>query len=98
MGYIDSTLTPGERVLQQGHLHWIVYASAVLFAFLGVGFVVIGNLTNEHPLGVFAELCGALLILAAVVRWLDAWIKRLTTEIAATTRRFIVKQGLVRPR
>jgi uncharacterized membrane protein YdbT with pleckstrin-like domain len=28
--------------------------------------------------------------------WLSAWIRRLTTEIAATTRRFIVKRGLIR--
>jgi uncharacterized membrane protein YdbT with pleckstrin-like domain len=94
MGYIETVLERDESVLHRGHLHWIVYAPAVALAFLG--FVAIAGLRDRAgALGVGAPI-GVLLVLAALMAWLDAWITRLTTEIAVTSRRVIVKRGLIR--
>jgi uncharacterized membrane protein YdbT with pleckstrin-like domain len=96
MGYIEGTLLPGERVLQRGRLHWVIYVPAVLCALLGVSLAVFGTRNSDTAVGFFSELVGGLLVLNAVVIWLSAWMRRLTTEIAATTRRFVVKRGLIR--
>ena len=42
------------------------------------------------------DLIGVFFMFAALIFWLSAWIARATTEIAVTSRRVIVKRGLIR--
>jgi uncharacterized membrane protein YpjA len=101
MSYIDATLVPGESVVYQTRLHWIVMLRHILLALLL--FAVSGALlyyffhhpqlstTDKHLTegGAAALLfCGFLALIAGAVR-------RNATEMAVTTRRVVVKQGLV---
>jgi Bacterial PH domain len=101
MRYIQASLVPGETVVYQTRLHWIVMLRHILLGLLllaGSGALVAyllhqprpGN-TNEHLIegGAAALLvCGIVAILAGLVR-------RNATEMAVTTRRVVIKQGLV---
>lgn len=101
MSYIKATLVPGETVVYQTRLHWIVMLRHILLGLLllaGSGALLsyflhqprLGN-TSEHLTegGAAALLvCGLVAIFAGVVR-------RNATEMAVTTRRVVVKQGLV---
>jgi uncharacterized membrane protein YdbT with pleckstrin-like domain len=99
MTYIDRALASGENVLHRGQLHWVIYVRPVLFLTIGIGltFVAISAFENNAPDGVMAFLTyGSLFFLfVGVPNLLLAWIKRVTTEIAVTSRRVIVKYGLI---
>ena len=101
MSYIDASLVPGETVVYQTRLHWIVMLRHILLGLLLCA--VSGALLSyflHHPRlsntdkhmtegGAAALLvCGILAIFAGAVR-------RNATEMAVTTRRVVVKQGLV---
>lgn len=100
MNYIEASLIPGETVAYQTRLHWIVMLRHILLALLllaGSGALLTYLLkqprtgsTSEHLMegGAAALLvCGLVAIFAGVVR-------RNATEMAVTTRRVVVKQGL----
>jgi heme A synthase len=101
MRYIKASLVPGEGVVYQTRLHWIVMLRHLLLGLLllaGAGALLTylfhqprSANTNEHLIEGGAAallLCGIVAILAGVVR-------RNATEMAVTTRRVVVKQGLV---
>ncbi len=98
MGYIERTLVESERLLRLGHLHWIIFARAVLFAVAGVAVMLAGGAqVANNPNGAGSLIgIGFLLILASAYLGIRALVRRWTTEIAATTRRFVVKRGFVR--
>lgn len=101
MSYLKASLVPGETVVYQTRLHWIVMLRHILLGVLllaGSGALLSyllhqprsGN-SSEHLMegGAAALLvCGIAAILVGVVR-------RNATEMAVTTRRVVVKQGLV---
>ena len=87
MGYVDRTLRPGEAVIVRARLHWIVYAPAIAMVVLGLMLLFIGG---------DAQIFAPIPIFAAPFLAGLAWLYRATTEIAATSRRFIVKRGMLR--
>lgn len=87
MGYVDRTLRKGEVVIVRARLHWIIYAPAIAMIILGVVVLLIGD--DFRIFGVM-PIAGAIFLAGS------AWLYRLTTEIAATSRRFIVKRGMLR--
>ncbi len=95
MGYIERTLTEGERIVYRAHLHGVIYARPVAILMVGIALMAFAKALAGTE-GVLIAVGGLLVTLAGVVGLLRAWIRHLTTEIAATTRRFVVKRGLVR--
>jgi len=94
VGYIEQTLGAGERVICSTRLHWIVFAGALLLLAIGIGVMLVPASTEQQQYS-FIGVGGMILMLAPFVA-LRALIRRTTTEIAATTRRFVVKRGLLR--
>jgi hypothetical protein len=77
-------LRPGEKVLQLGGLHWIIYRNAIgVFILSIVAFSVDGG-SSSHVFGGLMLLAASMLL--AMAAWLDQWI----TEIAVTDRRVML--------
>jgi hypothetical protein len=101
MRYIDASLVPGETVIYQTRLHWIVMLRHILLALLllaGSGALLSHLLnhprfanTSEH----LAEGGAAALLVCGIVAIFAGMVRRNATEMAVTTRRVVVKQGLV---
>jgi uncharacterized membrane protein YdbT with pleckstrin-like domain len=96
MGYVETVLAPGERVLYTGRLHWVIYGPG--FAALGLEVVLIAAELVWPDLGQFANRWAFVCLGAAAVAFAKAWIQQTTTEIAATDRRIIFKTGLIQRR
>lgn len=97
MSYLAHILQPDEKVLVDGHLHWIIYRRAILFALLtalcaGVLFFVKDQQGLKFSALSLAFIFGALTIVFA----LHAWWRSFMTEIAVTTNRVIYKTGFIR--
>jgi hypothetical protein len=94
MSEVDESLGAGERVKHRARLHWIVYQPVFGIVLLGiVSFVVISSTPGNTGFAVLALAAAGVM---APVAFIQAWRERLTTEIAVTNRRVIVKVGLVR--
>ena len=101
MSYIEASLVPGEAIVYQTRLHWIVMLRHILLAALllaGSGALLsyllehpgLSN-TNEH----LTEGGAAALLVCGIVAIVAGAVRRSATEMAVTTRRVVVKQGLV---
>jgi len=102
MSYVNANLIPGERVVYQTRLHWIVMLGHLLFAllFLGLpGGILLyyasrerqeASAQNQHLM-----LGGAgVLLITAVIVVIWGLVRRNATEMAVTTRRVVIKTGL----
>jgi hypothetical protein len=101
MSYIEASLIPGEAVVYQTRLHWIVMLRHIL---LGMVLLAAGGalLTYQlkHPqLGVtskhLADGGAAAFLVFGLVAIIAGAIRRNATEMAVTTRRVVVKLGLM---
>jgi Bacterial PH domain len=94
VGYVEQTLGAGERVICSTRLHWIIFARSIIALALGIVLVAWAQSSTDIPLAV--KFAVAFLIVLTPIMAVTAFIEFATTEIAATTRRFVVKRGLLR--
>ncbi len=93
MSYVRKVLLPGERVVYETGLHWLIYVRAIVLfaAALGLaiasGFVVPAN-------AIFLLSPAAVLAGLGVIAFIVAATRRATTELAVTDQRVVFKQGL----
>jgi uncharacterized membrane protein YdbT with pleckstrin-like domain len=96
MSYLRHILQPGETVVFDGHLHWIIYRKAIFFlicTLIAVGAAVHFQET-QYPWAASLALVlvfGLLALLFAI----HAWWRSFTTEIAVTPARVIYKSGFI---
>jgi hypothetical protein len=101
MSYITSTLIPGENVIYQTRLHWVVMFGHLLMGclfFAGSGALAYFYWLNRASYGVntlhLIEGGVAALFLVGFIIILVGMVRRNATEMAVTNRRVVVKQGL----
>jgi membrane protein YdbS with pleckstrin-like domain len=101
VSYIDRSLVEGERVLYRARLHWVVLFWPILVASaigaLGVAFLVVVVVPSLRPHGLSGALgvAGLLLFVGALAVIGSAIVARNATEIAVTSRRVLIKTGIV---
>lgn len=101
MSYLDSNLVPGEVVMYQTRLHWVVMLSHLILGLLllgvpGVLLLVYALRQPEMEISTLHIMEGggiALLVLGVVVILMGA-VRRNATEMAVTNRRVVIKTGL----
>jgi uncharacterized membrane protein YdbT with pleckstrin-like domain len=89
--YYKRLLRPNETVLHIGRLHWRVYLRALGLFLFGAALIGAGAALQGPPL----TFIGFLLLLPAAVVAIDAWWRRLTTEIVVTNMRVIWKRNWI---
>ena len=101
MSYLDKNLVPGETIVYQTRLHWIVMLNQVLLATLLLDLPALGLLFyamthQDLPPQTLELMQGggiAMLVVSGVVIGVGA-IRRNSTEMGVTNRRVVVKTGL----
>ncbi len=91
MGYVESNLFPGERVLHRAELHWIMLLGPLVWVLLLVGSGVALVVAGRPELGRILGLAGVLATFLLVARA----IHRNSTEMAVTNRRVVAKTGVL---
>ena len=86
MSYIESNLLPDETVVHRASLHWLVFWKAMLAFVAGLLLLWIEPIT------------GAVVIAFAIVLAIPPLIARITSEFGVTSKRVIVKAGLIQRR
>ena len=97
MSYVDRTLATGERVLHRASLHWIIFVRPVIFVLIGFAAYYVGSASPmDTSVRWGARFFSSFFIVIAIFGEMRALVNYFTTEVAATTRRFVVKRGFVR--
>jgi uncharacterized membrane protein YdbT with pleckstrin-like domain len=86
MGYIEANLLPGETVVQRARLHWIVFLKAIVVAVVGMAVLFI------------QPFIGAIIVGVGLLMSLPPWLERTTSEFGVTSKRVIIKVGLIQRR
>ncbi len=98
MRYVTRVLQPGETVLYETQLHWLIYLRAIL-ALIICGLLVGGALSLASDQRQYFSLAlwigAAIFALLALSTGLGAFVRRTTTELAVTDHRVIYKTGLL---
>ncbi|MGC1187755.1 MAG: PH domain-containing protein [Candidatus Acidiferrales bacterium] len=99
MGYIEKNLVPGETVVYKTHLSWIVLIrpalAALLLAAIGAAIVYEALVPGISPPWHTAMIvAGAVLLVAAIVRFMAGVVRKNSTEVAVTNRRVLIKIGV----
>ena len=87
MGYIESNLLPNESVVQRAHLHWIVFLKAAAVVVVGLA------LLYFEP-----KTIGLIVIGIGLVMAVPPFLERTTSEFGVTSKRVIIKVGLIQRR
>lgn len=100
MSYITKTLVPGEKVIYETRLHWIVMLGHVVSALV---LLVLGGLLFyyvwKHPemqpdTKRIMDWGAGILVLFGIIVFLLGSVRRNATEMAVTTRRVVIKTGV----
>ena len=96
MRYIERILQPGETLLYEGRIHWIIYLPSMIMLLLALGSLA-GLSAAKTSATEYSWLfaCGAF-VLGGGVMLASAWFKRWTTEIDVTDRRIVYKRGFIK--
>jgi uncharacterized membrane protein YdbT with pleckstrin-like domain len=100
MSYLTSNLVPGERVIYQTRLHWVVMLGNLVVGLLllGAGAGVLYYATTQAAFDIttihLMQGTGAALGVAGLIVILVGMARRNATEMAVTNRRVVVKTGL----
>jgi uncharacterized membrane protein YdbT with pleckstrin-like domain len=99
MGYIEKTLLPGEAVVYRARLHWIVLLREIVLtvALGGLAIAALGFSMSRAAGHAAAGVAwaGALSLIIAVAVLATGIVRRSATEIAVTSRRLLIKTGIL---
>ncbi|HEY3912116.1 MAG TPA: PH domain-containing protein [Stellaceae bacterium] len=96
MRYVSRVLQPGETVVYETTLHWLIYLRAILaliVCLILVGFAI--AVAGAHNVSLALWIAAAIFFLLALSAGLRAFVCRATTELAVTDHRVIYKTGLL---
>ena len=93
MSYVREVLQPGEEIRFRTNVHWFVYLPAIVMFVVGLALALSYTATGSQHLMLL--ILSGLCVVAGVLLFIPAWLKRFGTEIAVTDRRVIYKTGLV---
>ena len=97
MSYIDSNLVPGETVIYETRLHWIVMlghlVAGCVLALPGL-FLLVYAIETQSADTHMMEFGGIALIVVGLITILIGMARRNATEMAVTNHRVVVKTGL----
>ena len=101
MSYVESNLVPGEQVIYETRLHWIVMLPHLVVGVLlldlpGILLLAYSFSQNgiEHTNLRILQAGAAALLIAGAVTMIVGAVRRNATEMAVTNRRVVIKTGL----
>jgi uncharacterized membrane protein YdbT with pleckstrin-like domain len=102
MSYVESNLVPGETVVYETRLHWIVMLWQIVLGCLLLGlpgvllfYYALSQTGIESKTLHVMEGGGVVLLVCGVVVILMGMVRRNATEMAVTNRRVVIKTGVV---
>jgi uncharacterized membrane protein YdbT with pleckstrin-like domain len=94
MSYVRKVLLPGEQVVYETGLHWLIFGRAILVLIAALA-LAIGSFYAPGNMGPPLLLAAGIVALFGLVLLLAALIRRAGTELAVTDQRVVYKSGII---
>src|SRR5579863_769695 len=94
MKYVQRVLLPGETIVYETGLHWLVYMRAIVLFVVAVA-IAVAALNVDPSYRIFVQALAGIILAVALIDALVAAIRRVSTELAVTDQRVIFKQGVL---
>jgi membrane protein YdbS with pleckstrin-like domain len=93
LSYASKHLIPGEALVYETRLHWVtlIWHSFLAIVFLATPAVLLFIYYRDRE---YVELISGILLLVAIIVIWAGMIRRSATEMAVTTKRVLIKQGI----
>jgi len=95
MSYAARVLKPGETIVYEARIHWIVYLGGIVCVIAAVPLAIAAVVMNDNTLRLGLMGAAVIVLVLGLFQMLRAWIKVAGTEISVTTLRVIYKTGLI---
>lgn len=93
MGYVDSNLMPGEKVVYKGNIHWFIFLPGLIGCLIGtILFIAAIFFLTSGEIGVG----GIIFLFIGIASLIKAFIEKHSTELAVTSKRVIAKKGFIK--
>ncbi len=89
MGYVTNNLMRDEQVIYEGKIHWFIFVPGAVFFFVAIW---VFNAMSGTVGGAIVASIAMLLSLSSLA---NAFIFKISTELAVTTKRVIAKTGFI---
>ena len=94
MSYVRKVLLPGEQVVYETGLHWLIFGRAILVLLAALA-LAIGSLYAQSNTAPLLLVAAGIIALVGLVLLLAALIRRAGTELAVTDQRVVYKSGII---
>ena len=94
MSYVRKVLLPGEQVVYETGLHWLVYGRAILFFVIAAVLALASAYAPSDSQPLVLIVAGAAALVGLLLFGIAA-IRRRSTELAVTDQRVVFKRGLI---
>ena len=89
MGYVTNNLMPDERVIHVGKVHWFIFVPGTFMLLVAI------SLFRVDTEGGMGPVIGLIVLILAMISLIKAFIFKISTELAITSKRVIAKAGLI---
>ena len=94
MSYVRKVLLPGEQIVYETGLHWLIFGRAILVLIAALA-LAIGSLYAPSDTAPLLLVAAGIVALIGLVLLLAALIRRAGTELAVTDQRVVYKRGII---
>ena len=95
MSYAARVLQPGETIVYEARIHWIVYLGGIVCVIAAVPLAIAAVVMDNDTLRLGLMGAAVIVLVLGLFQMLGAWFKVAGTEITVTSLRVIYKRGLI---
>ena len=97
MGYVTNNLMANERILYVGKIHWFIFVSGIFMFLISTALFSIIIIFEDEIKGGEAIylMSGLIAFIISIVSLIKAFIFKISTELAITSKRVIAKVGFI---
>ena len=95
MSYAARVLQPGETIVYEARIHWIVYLGGIVCVIAAVPLAIAAVVMDNDTLRLGLMGAAVLVLVLGLFQMLRAWLKVAGTEITVTSLRVIYKTGII---
>lgn len=96
MGYVENNLLKGEEIVYKAKIHWAIFIPTIVWCIITVLFMTeLNDVDNSADFNHSLKNTILLMIVITICCFIHELLKMLSSEYVLTTKRLILKSGII---